>query len=556
MWCAWTFALAKSGCRKGLRHTGSISCLSKKRCPMQVKKLAADAALAIVWPFGNLLRPRSGQAKITWLTICFLFAAFSAQAVNRDWNGSVSTNWNVAANWTPAGVPVAGDVLTLDGAPANQPVILSGTMAKAARITMFSGSSLTINSGGELELVSPLANTALATTGTVTNNGTLRIKSGFHGIDNGDNAVFTNNGTILLGEATSSPYAFTEEGIRLNATGTASFINNSTGSINIRRPGNNGILLFQGSVSFTNYGQITIQESGLNPATEGTADGIDVRRGAFSNETSGVINISKIKASGINCRTSASMTNKGNMVILDVGLSDLETIQDGLNNTGTFTNTSTGSLSIDKTDNNGILNQGTIYNSGQMLLGTLYVNSIPNVGLGNLAGFYNYNGASLQIKNAKTGILTGGLGGVLTNYAGASITIGQVTEDGIHQFGLGGTDNRGSLSIGSTGNIGRYGIYNACQFLNQFGATLSISNATNIAILNTTETGIDGLFKNSGTISLDNTPNVGGAAISNTVNCSFENLFCEAIIRITSNNTISNAGTFTNEGSIIENASG
>lgn len=511
----------------------------------------ASATLAFIWLRGN--RPKNA-----WLTVCLLLSALTAQAVDRDWNGSVSTNWNVAANWTPAGIPAAGDVLEVGSIPDNQPVILSGTMAKATRITVYYGASLTISSGGELELASPLANTALGITGTVTNNGTLKIKSGFHGIDSGDNAVFINNGIILLGEASSSPYAFTEEGIRMNANSVSNFTNNSAGSITIRRPGNNGILLFQGSVSFTNYGQITVEEAGLNTATEGTADGIDARRGTFTNETSGVINISKIKASGLNCRASGAMNNKGSITISEVGLSTLETIQDGLNNSGTFTNAATGTLTIDKTDNNGILNNfgGTIHNYGQILLGTLYTNSIPNVGLGNLAAFNNYNGAVATIKNAKTGILSGGLGGLLTNYASATVNVAQIAEDGIIQFGIGGTNNFGILNIGRTGNIGRYGINNACQFINQFGATTTIVNSANSAIINDTLSGISGSIQNVGRIIINNASNVGGHAINNKITCTIENKTCVSLIQITSDNTINNTGTFTNEGNLIENGSG
>jgi len=509
---------------------------------MKCLSWAAATAPAFARPFKNL-----------WLTTCFLLAAFTAQAVTKTWNGSVSTNWATPANWTPAGAPLAGDLVEIDQVPDNQPVIFSGTMAKALRVVLYYDASLTINAGGELELASPLTDAGLTNDGTVTNNGLLRVKSGFHGI--ALNGSFVNNGTIRLGEATSSPYAFTEEGIAMYTDG-GSFVNNSTGIIIILRPGNNGILLFGPNTGFTNHGKITVRNAGLNPATAATADGIDARGGDFVNETTGEIVISTITANGLHCRSTGSFTNKGDIKIGNVGLTTALEFREGINNTAIFTNTSTGQITIDTCSNNGILNQGVIYNSGAISMGAAKVNSISNIGLGNLAGFYNYAGATLTIKNAKTGMLSGGLGGIFTNYSGATVTIGQMTEDGINQFGLGGTDNRGSINIGSTGSIGRYGIYNACQFLNQFGAALTISNSTNNAILNTAQTNIEGLFRNGGTISLNNALNVGGAAISNTVDCTFENLNCFALIQIASNNTISNTGTFTNDANIIENGSG
>ena len=489
-----------------------------------------------------------------------LLSALAVQAAPplKTWDGSSDNNWNTPANWTPAAVPVAGDSVRIPSGLANQPVIFAGTMAKAKNVVVLSGAILTVNAGGELELSSSFNVAGLMLDdGTVVNSGLIKVKSGFHGIDDGGN--FVNNGTIRLGEATSSPYAFTEEGIRVVEAGDV-FTNNSTGNIIILRPGNNGILLFLDGGNFTNYGKITVRNAGLNPATAETADGIDAREGDFVNETTGDIVVSKITANGLNCRRTGSFTNKGNIKIGNVGLTVALELREGINNAASFTNTSTGQITIDTCSNNGILNNvGTFNNSGQISIGEAKANSISNNGLVNLGAFNNYGGATLTIKNAKSGILGGGLGGVLTNYTGATITVGQVTEDGIYQFGLGGTDNQGTLSIGSTGSVGGYGIKNACQFLNQFGAELTISNTANNAILNTfipDFATIKGSFKNGGKVSIGNLANAGGPAIVNTATCTFENLFCASSLNITANNIISNAGTFNNEGNIIENASG
>ena len=520
---------------------------------------AAPAAPASVWPLANTLSRRFALAKTVWLSMLFLLSALAAQAMPplKEWNGGTSTNWATPANWTPAAVPVPGDSVRILSGPTNQPVILSGTIAKAKNVLVSSGATLTVNTGGELELSSSFNVAGLMLDdGTVVNSGLIKVKSGFHGIDDGGN--FVNNGTIRLGEATSSPYAFTEEGIRVVEAGDV-FTNNSTGNIIILRPGNNGILLFLDGGDFTNYGKITVREAGLNAATAATADGIDAREGNFVNETTGDIVVSKITANGLNCRRTGSFTNKGNIKIGNVGLTVALELREGINNEASFTNTSTGQITIDTCSNNGILNNvGIFNNSGQISIGDAKANSISNYGLVNLGAFNNYPDATLTIKNAKSGILGGGLGGVLTNYAGATITVGQVTGDGIYQFGLGGTDNRGSLSIGSTGSIGGYGINNACQFLNQFGADLTISNTANNAIINTRlpNISIQGSFRNGGKVSIGNLANAGGPAIVNTATCTFENLFCVSSLNITANNIISNAGTFNNEGNIIENASG
>jgi len=59
-------------------------------------------------------------------------------AANRTWTGAVSTDWNVAGNWSPASVPSATDDATVGGTLTNYPVITSSTTIH----------NLTINSGG------------------------------------------------------------------------------------------------------------------------------------------------------------------------------------------------------------------------------------------------------------------------------------------------------------------------------------------------------------------------------------------------------------------------
>ena len=81
-----------------------------------------------------------------------------------SWDGSASSDWNTASNWTGDAVPASGDnvVITTDG---TAPVIASGTGASCAALTVNSGATLTINSGG-----------SLITKGSITNNGTINIK--------------------------------------------------------------------------------------------------------------------------------------------------------------------------------------------------------------------------------------------------------------------------------------------------------------------------------------------------------------------------------------------
>lgn len=70
----------------------------------------------------------------------------------KKWDGSVSTDWNVAANWTPAGVPTLLDCVVIPNV-TNDPII-SGTSFNAfgLNLTVLSGATLQINATNTLTL--------------------------------------------------------------------------------------------------------------------------------------------------------------------------------------------------------------------------------------------------------------------------------------------------------------------------------------------------------------------------------------------------------------------
>ncbi len=80
--------------------------------------------------------------------------------VSKTWNGSTSSDWHSADNWTPTGVPIpADDVIIADA--ANALVIPGGGVVV---------NNLTINSGAVLDLT----DRTLPVEGVLTNNGTLK----------------------------------------------------------------------------------------------------------------------------------------------------------------------------------------------------------------------------------------------------------------------------------------------------------------------------------------------------------------------------------------------
>ena len=82
-----------------------------------------------------------------------------------SWLGSTSADWNTASNWI-GGVPTSATNVIIPAGPVYQPIVLGTSIAECNNLTIESGASLTIN---------PLGRATV--TGTLTNNGTLYLKS-------------------------------------------------------------------------------------------------------------------------------------------------------------------------------------------------------------------------------------------------------------------------------------------------------------------------------------------------------------------------------------------
>lgn len=64
---------------------------------------------------------------------------------SKTWNGSVSTDWNIGANWTPVGVPTNLDCVLIP-ITANNPIVSNSAVAAYGRtLTVLNGATLTLN---------------------------------------------------------------------------------------------------------------------------------------------------------------------------------------------------------------------------------------------------------------------------------------------------------------------------------------------------------------------------------------------------------------------------
>ncbi len=92
--------------------------------------------------------------------------------INKTWNGAVSTGWNVAANWTPSGMPLATEnVLIPEATPFYCTVNATGMVCK--HITIASSGFLIVSPSNSLTV---WGNLTIQDTGTLTNDGLLILK--------------------------------------------------------------------------------------------------------------------------------------------------------------------------------------------------------------------------------------------------------------------------------------------------------------------------------------------------------------------------------------------
>ncbi|MDJ1492872.1 hypothetical protein QNI19_08015 [Cytophagaceae bacterium DM2B3-1] len=118
-----------------------------------------------------------------------LLLSQSSQAASYTWNGSMSTDWNTAANWTPAGVPASTDDVTINTVSVNRyPVLVANTTLN----------SFTLNSGS-IDLAGFV----------LTCNGTTTLKGGTFGSGLTKGELKALGGTTSFGSATTSVTIYT-----------------------------------------------------------------------------------------------------------------------------------------------------------------------------------------------------------------------------------------------------------------------------------------------------------------------------------------------------------
>jgi hypothetical protein len=196
-----------------------------------------------------------------------MWAGTGQPAVTSTWNGSVSTDWNVAANWTPAAVPQSTSNVVL-AVTTNEPVLTSAVTVNS--ITIAAGASLYTNAHSLTTSTKLINNGTLAlyasvVTGPLTNNGLLRD------IDDTSSSIsgaMTNAGTVVVQSSVTACCPNNPQIATLTTTSTLT--NTSSGTINLTSGSGGGCC--NGGASILAIGG-TLTNSGTINALAGTTGG-------------------------------------------------------------------------------------------------------------------------------------------------------------------------------------------------------------------------------------------------------------------------------------------
>ena len=97
-----------------------------------------DLDTACITPLARAPLTAAGAATYAGVMVAKIWIGSGSVSVNHPRSGS----WDVAANWSPSGVPLAGDTVTVGNTDQNQAfALIVNTAAVATSITMNGGSS-------------------------------------------------------------------------------------------------------------------------------------------------------------------------------------------------------------------------------------------------------------------------------------------------------------------------------------------------------------------------------------------------------------------------------
>ncbi len=372
-----------------------------------------------------------------FLVILILVFPGLGKAATITWDGSSSTDWTTAANWSSNSVPTASDIVIIPSGVPNDPIITTSVTITSMAISQ--GAMLTIQPSGTLT-VNGASSNGVNVYGQLTNNGKLYIDN--TGLD-GMRIISTN------GSAKAYLYGDTYIGSSGNIGGDGIYVEDElvvdtdpvnqydlTPTLTIDRTTGSGIACSGCTAHIRESGTgISTPTTTVKMGTTGSIGFNGIRSNGDFNFIAGSVTI---EDSGANqdgvVNLSGGDFSMGNNAELKIGSVSAQITGNGIENQDQFS--SAGSININNTVESGIENQsnGTFTNTGDIEIGTI---------------------ANIDQGIANSGQFT----------SSGLIQVSNTTDIAIYII-AGSFSNTGTVDIGSLGTIGKIGL-----FLNGSGAT-------------------------------------------------------------------------------------
>lgn len=442
---------------------------------------------------------------------------FPSSTGTRDFTGS--GNWNDPANWTPCGIPLTTETVTIGSGdsvviPAGYHAVSKGIWIARGQLIVQPASTLIINDAAG-------AGIAASPGSRLFNYGNLTINNAAYDGIYLDSAFLNNTGKTeinniisngIWAENTSTVVNSGELSIGTRGTighrgifctNGSTFTNTTTGLIHSDSVvTHNGVEMQTGAV-LTNNG--TIYTGTLGSLSE---DGLYMYRATFINN--GVMNVANARRAGIQLIES-TLTNKGQ-------LSTTNTTAVGVffDATSTAVNDTSGTISVDRVVNGeGIVNRTSLTNRGLIRIGTagpiartgiynetgsgfmntvtgrVVINDIPNVGYyGIFSRGSIYNQGTIKIGNIKPiyaiGIILNSPATLINDSTGL-IEVNNILERDALQLAAGTSAiNYGTFRSGNLGPVNRNAVFVApasgtASFVNAASGIMELDNVPNPA---------------------------------------------------------------------------
>jgi autotransporter-associated beta strand protein len=505
---------------------------------------------------------KRGIGQLVMLFCVLLIAGSSTQAQNATWVGTTS-NINTASNWSPSGVPSAGNTYTFDNtgitttvtgnpSPGVLIVVNSSAGVKDYTISGVLSGATTVTKTGSSTLT--LTGTNTYTGITTVSAGTLSIGSGgtTGAISNSSNVTVTNPATLTFNNTTGFTYAGVISGtgaVTKLAAGTVTLTGANTytgvttvtaGTLSIGSGGATGSIT--NSTSITNNATLT-----FNNTTGFTYAGVISGTGAVTKSATGTVTLT-----GANTYSGITTVSAGTLSIGSGSTTG------AISNSSNVTVTNPGTLRFNRSD--AYTYTGIISGTGAAI--KLAAGALTLSGANTYSGGTTLSAGTLNINNASaigTGTFTISAG-TIDNTSGAAITLstnnaqnwnGNFTFTGTNPLNLGTgavplSANRTLTTTANTLTVG--GVISGAFSLTKNGAGTVILTGAN------TYTGITTIT--TGTLSLGNGGTSGSVSGIIPNNATAGRIINNAALIINRSNAYTITGNISGSGSVTKSGAG